>query len=123
MYYSIRHVTRFAYDAPIWESVMEARMQPRTDATQRCHHFGLSTTPSSRVLMERLFQGELGSPFEGLRPGQLALDFTLDKFEGPGKITLSKLLGDNTRCRWYRAMPRGSAFARQHSTSSGAATS
>ena len=31
MHYTIRHVTRFTYDAPITESVMEARMQPRSD--------------------------------------------------------------------------------------------
>jgi transglutaminase-like putative cysteine protease len=51
MQYTIRHVTRFTYEAPISESVMEARMQPRTDATQRCIRFGLSTTPPSRVKM------------------------------------------------------------------------
>jgi len=32
MQYTIRHVTRFTYEAPISESVMEARMQPCTDA-------------------------------------------------------------------------------------------
>jgi transglutaminase-like putative cysteine protease len=51
MLYTIRHVTKFSYDTPIAESVMEVRMQPRSDGTQRCLHFGLSTTPASRVLM------------------------------------------------------------------------
>ncbi|MFN8067010.1 MAG: transglutaminase family protein [Vicinamibacterales bacterium] len=51
MLYTIRHVTRFTYDTPVRESVMEARMQPRSDGLQRCLHFGLSTTPNSRVLM------------------------------------------------------------------------
>ena len=32
MYYTIRHTTRFTYDSPISESVMEARMQPRSEA-------------------------------------------------------------------------------------------
>jgi len=50
MRYNIKHVTRFAYDVPVSESVVEARMQPRSDGTQRCLHFGLSTTPVSRVL-------------------------------------------------------------------------
>ena len=36
---TIRHVTRFVYDQPITESVMEARMQPRSDDTQRCLRF------------------------------------------------------------------------------------
>jgi len=51
MYYNIRHVTRFTYETPIAESMMEARMQPRSDGTQRCVQFGLSTNPPSRVMM------------------------------------------------------------------------
>lgn len=51
MFYSIRHVTKFVYDSPISESVMEARVQPRSDANQRCVQFRLTTTPTSRVLM------------------------------------------------------------------------
>jgi transglutaminase-like putative cysteine protease len=50
MRYSIRHITRFTYESPITESVMEARMQPRTDTLQRCLQFNLLTTPSSRVM-------------------------------------------------------------------------
>ena len=53
MRYSIRHVTRFAYESPITESVMEARMQPRTDNVQRCLQFSLLTNPSSRVMTYR----------------------------------------------------------------------
>jgi len=51
MQYTIRHVTKFSYDEPISESVMEARMQPRNEAWQHCLRFGLSTAPSSRVRM------------------------------------------------------------------------
>jgi transglutaminase-like putative cysteine protease len=51
MRYTIRHVTRFAYESPITESVMEVRMQPRTDGLQRCLHFGLTTNPATRVMM------------------------------------------------------------------------
>ena len=53
MRYSIRHVTRFTYESPITESVMEARMQPRTDTLQRCLQFTLLTTPSARVMTYR----------------------------------------------------------------------
>jgi transglutaminase-like putative cysteine protease len=53
MRYSIRHITRFNYESPITESVMEARMQPRTDHAQRCLQFTLLTTPSSRVITYR----------------------------------------------------------------------
>jgi transglutaminase-like putative cysteine protease len=51
MYYTIRHVTKFAYDVPISESVMEVRMQPRTEGAQRCIRFSLSTSPAARVKM------------------------------------------------------------------------
>jgi transglutaminase-like putative cysteine protease len=51
MQYTIRHVTKFTYDEPIAESVMEARMQPRSEGSQLCLRFGLSTMPASRVRM------------------------------------------------------------------------
>jgi transglutaminase-like putative cysteine protease len=57
MRYTIRHVTRFTYDAPITESVMEARMQPRSDGAQRCLQFALTTSPSSRVMVYRDHDG------------------------------------------------------------------
>jgi transglutaminase-like putative cysteine protease len=53
LYYSIRHVTRFRYSAPISESVMEVRMQPRTEAAQRCLSFNLSINPRARVMNYR----------------------------------------------------------------------
>ena len=51
MIYSIRHITGFAYQPAVRESVMEVRMQPRSDVLQRCLHFSLTTTPASRVMM------------------------------------------------------------------------
>jgi transglutaminase-like putative cysteine protease len=49
MHYAIRHITRFTYDAPIRESVMEIRMQPRTELAQRCLRFDLATQPRAHV--------------------------------------------------------------------------
>jgi transglutaminase-like putative cysteine protease len=51
MRYTVRHITRFAYESPIEESVMEVRMQPRSDGHQRCLHFGLTTNPATRVML------------------------------------------------------------------------
>ena len=45
----IRHLNRFTYSAPISESIMEARMQPRSDGRQRCLRFELTTQPRARV--------------------------------------------------------------------------
>ena len=38
---------------------MEARMQPRSDGQQRCLHFGLSTTPASRVMIYQDHDGNI----------------------------------------------------------------
>jgi len=59
MHYTIRHITKFAYESPISESVMEARMQPRSDGTQHCIRFGLSTMPSSRARMYQDSDGNI----------------------------------------------------------------
>ena len=39
MFYSIRHLTRFRYNTPVSESLMELRMHPRTEGGQRCLSF------------------------------------------------------------------------------------
>lgn len=49
MFYAIRHLTRFRYSAPVSESVMEVRMQPRSDGQQRLHRFQITTLPRSTV--------------------------------------------------------------------------
>ena len=52
-FYSIRHMTRFEYEHPISESLMEVRIHPRTDANQRCFTFSLSVSPRCRVFSYR----------------------------------------------------------------------
>lgn len=52
-YYSIRHLTRFRYDRPITESIMETRMHPRSDSHQHCLSFSLSVSPRCRVFSYR----------------------------------------------------------------------
>jgi len=64
MHYSVRHVTRFNYEVPISESVMEVRMQPRTEGAQRCLHFGLRTVPAGRVLMYHDDEGNVVHHFD-----------------------------------------------------------
>lgn len=68
MFYSIRHVTRFRYSAAISESVMEVRMQPRTDGPQRCLQFNLTISPRTHVLSYRDEQGNTVHHFN--IPGQ-----------------------------------------------------
>lgn len=49
MYYSILHKTRFRYSASVSESVIEVRMQPRSELLQHCLSFRLVTQPASKV--------------------------------------------------------------------------
>ena len=49
MFYSIRHLTRFRYSAAVSESMMELRMQPRSEGPQRCLSFHVKVSPKSRV--------------------------------------------------------------------------
>ena len=45
MFYSIRHVTRYRYDAPVRESVMQLYMQPKSEGAQRLQSFQVATHP------------------------------------------------------------------------------
>ena len=56
-FYSIRHLTRFRYSCPISESIMETRMNPRSDSNQHCLTFSLSVSPRCRVFSYRDHQG------------------------------------------------------------------
>ena len=53
MHFFIRHLTKFVYKSPVSESMMETRMHPRSDTTQRCLTFQLSVTPRCRVFSFR----------------------------------------------------------------------
>ena len=49
MFYSIRHVTRFRYNAPVREAVMELRMQPRSEGPQALRSFQIATNPRAQL--------------------------------------------------------------------------
>ena len=68
MFYSIRHITKFRYSAPVSESIMETRMQPRTEGTQRCLNFQLTVLPRTRVSSYRDYLGNIVHHFDV--PGQ-----------------------------------------------------
>jgi transglutaminase-like putative cysteine protease len=57
MFYSIRHLTRFRYSAPVSESIMELRMRPRTEGPQRCLSFQVSVDPRAHVNEYRDYLG------------------------------------------------------------------
>jgi len=49
MFYSIRHITRFRYSTPVRESVMELRMQPRSEGPQMLRSFQIATNPRAQL--------------------------------------------------------------------------
>src|SRR5215831_1261278 len=49
MFYSIRHITRFRYSNPVRESVMELKMQPRSESQQALRNFQMATMPRSQL--------------------------------------------------------------------------
>jgi transglutaminase-like putative cysteine protease len=49
MFYAIRHFTRYRYSRPVWQSMLEVRMHPRSENTQRCFTFRLSVNPRARI--------------------------------------------------------------------------
>lgn len=64
MVYSVRHITTFTYLPAIRESVMEVRMQPRSDAQQRCLSFHLDVTPAATLMSYRDFLGNTVHHFD-----------------------------------------------------------
>src|SRR5437667_4399545 len=66
MHYSIRHLTKFRYSAAISESVMEVRMQPRTEGGQHCIWFDLAVKPRTSLTSYRDHLGNLIHHFDVL---------------------------------------------------------
>ena len=64
MFYSIRHLTKFRYGSPVSESIMELRMQPRSEGPQRCLHFAVNVTPRTRVQSYRDYLGNVVHHFD-----------------------------------------------------------
>jgi len=64
MIYSIRHITNFAYQPAVRESVMEVRMQPRSEGQQRCLSFYLDVNPNASIMVYRDFLGNTVHHFD-----------------------------------------------------------
>jgi len=64
MIYSVRHTTTFRYEPAVRESVMEVRLQPRSDGDQRCLSFTLDIDPPANVMQYRDFTGNTVHHFD-----------------------------------------------------------
>ena len=74
MLYAIRHFTRYRYSHPVWQSMMEVRMHPRSEGNQRCFVFQLSVNPRARIFGYTDSYGNLVHHFDlPSRHGQLTI--------------------------------------------------
>jgi transglutaminase-like putative cysteine protease len=74
MFYAIRHFTRYRYSRPVWQSMMEVRMHPRSENAQRCFTFQLSVSPRARIFGYIDHLGNLVHHFDIPEPhGQLTI--------------------------------------------------
>ena len=91
MYYSIRHKTRFRYSAPVRESFLEVRMQPRSEEAQRCIEFKLITTPTAHILNYRDYLGNSVHHFDIPAPHkQLTVTAgALVEFSSPAELPIA----------------------------------
>jgi transglutaminase-like putative cysteine protease len=64
MIYSVRHTTTFRYEPAVRESVMEVRLQPRSDGEQRCLNFALDVDPAANLMQYRDFAGNTVHHFD-----------------------------------------------------------
>ena len=64
MIYSVRHTTTFRYEPAVRESVMEVRMQPRSEGNQRCLSFTLNVTPAANITQYFDFTGNIVHHFD-----------------------------------------------------------
>ncbi len=64
MIYSVRHVTTFRYQPAVRESVMEVRLQPRSEANQRCLSFTLDVNPPANITQYSDFTGNTVHHFD-----------------------------------------------------------
>ena len=64
MIFSVCHTTIFRYDPAVRESIMEVRLQPRSDSDQRCLNFSLKVDPAANIMQYRDFSGNMVHHFD-----------------------------------------------------------
>jgi transglutaminase-like putative cysteine protease len=62
--YSVIHTTTFCYQPAIRESVMEVRLQPRSDGLQHLLTFQLNVSPAANIMQYRDFMGNTVHHFD-----------------------------------------------------------
>jgi len=93
MYYAITHLTIYQYSDPINDSVMEVRMHPRSDGSQRCARFDLHVSPSVKTFQHKDYLGntihtfDIPAPHTKLAIKAEAVVEIQDNFELPDAVS------------------------------------
>lgn len=64
MIFTVRHTTTFRYEPAVRESIMEVRLQPRSEGDQRCLTFTLDVDPPANIQQYRDFAGNTVHHFD-----------------------------------------------------------
>ena len=108
MIYSIRHTTTFSYQPAVRESIMEVRMQPRSEAYQRCLSFNLNVNPPANITQYRDFAGNIVHHFDiagSHKEVKVTAQSTVQLQESPAPRPSSRRgAGSASRCA---CLPRG----------------
>ncbi|HTT19078.1 MAG TPA: transglutaminase family protein [Candidatus Sulfotelmatobacter sp.] len=64
MIFAVRHITTFRYEPAVRESIMEVRLQPRSDGDQRCLSFTLKVDPPANIMLYHDFSGNTVHHFD-----------------------------------------------------------
>src|SRR6266850_2170575 len=93
--YSVRHTTTFRYDPAVRESVMEVRMQPRSESNQRCLKFQLDVNPAANIMQYRDFMGNAVHHFD-IAQGHTQLQVVANSLveAQPAVLPISSSAGD-----------------------------
>jgi transglutaminase-like putative cysteine protease len=94
MFYAIRHFTRYRYSRPVWQSMMEVRMHPRSEYAQRCFTFQLSVSPRARIFSYTDHLGNLIHHFDIPEPHRQLTIITDALVDVDAPMALPQALGD-----------------------------
>jgi transglutaminase-like putative cysteine protease len=67
-YYLIHHLTTYQYSEPVTESMMELRLEPMSDETQRCLRFEVTVSPKAYLSVTQDYLGNLIHSFNVAPP-------------------------------------------------------
>ncbi len=102
MIFRVRHATRFAYEAPAYESHNEVRLRPCDDSAQRVLSFDLQVAPRASILEFRDYFGNRVHSFSIHPPhASLAIVVTslVERLPGfgvrPMRVTFDRYLADD----------------------------